>query len=83
MPPEYMDAETPVPAACQAACAALVTVGCPIGSAMGCAAFLNRDLASGVVGGNGAAPVTCATVAAVRTLVQAQALGFTCAQVGH
>jgi hypothetical protein len=82
-PPESLDAAPPAPAACQAACAALVTVGCPIGSATGCAAFLARDLASGDVGANGGAPVTCASVAAVRTLAQAQALGFTCAQVGH
>jgi hypothetical protein len=71
------------PAACQAACTALQKVGCPIGGVSGCAAFLARDLGSGVVGANGAAPVTCASVAAVQTIAQAQALGFTCAAVGH
>jgi|SRR5579859_594041 len=73
----------PSPGDCSAACAALALAGCALGAAADCPAFMARDIGSGKVPDPTTChprclPLTCATIAQVKTVADAQRLGFVC-----
>lgn len=74
--PSTADAST----TCAAACAALAAVSCPLGASPSCPAFLQGQSDAGSLPNPaaGGKPLTCAAVAQVRTLVDAQRMGFAC-----
>lgn len=81
-PPDASDASPP-PAptpktACDSACQSLASIGCPEAIPSNCGAVLTRIEADGIVRSNAGSPFSCASVAAVKTVAQAQALGVVC-----
>lgn len=77
-PPAVIDAGPTTPD-CVSACATLAKVGCNLGDAGDCAAFLTRDLGSGKVPNPSTnKPLTCVVVEAIKTKADVQKLGFVC-----
>lgn len=73
------DADAAPSASCATACAALAAAGCSLGKQSDCPAFLTRDLGSGKVPNAATGrPLTCGDVASVKTVPDAQLLGFAC-----
>lgn len=67
------------PGDCNAACAALAAVPCPLGTSPTCASFmLSLVTTSKQANPKTACPITCTDVAAVKTAADAKALGFGC-----
>jgi hypothetical protein len=77
-PPAGVDAG-PIAADCVSACVALLKAGCSLGDAGDCAVFLTRDLGSGKVPNPSTGkPLTCSTVAGIKTRADVQKIGFVC-----
>ena len=79
--PPSPDASDAAPGACSwdVACASLAAASCPLGAQPDCATTMARDIGSGkVANATTGRPMTCADIAAVKTKLDAQNLGFAC-----